>query len=80
MSSSHLRCLAICPLTSIFTTVGPNLTYAWKQFHAIKAESKERRQKYLDACLADAVDKVNRANTLWKIISAKAAAKLYQRL
>jgi hypothetical protein len=56
------------------------LTDAWKQFRAIKAASKERRQKYLDARLANAVDEVNRANTLWKIISAEAAAKLYQRL
>jgi hypothetical protein len=56
------------------------LAAAWTIFRAIKTESKERRQKYLDACLADAIDEVHRANTLRKIISAEAAAQLYQRL
>jgi hypothetical protein len=56
------------------------LSQAWKEFRLIKAESKDCRQQYLNQCLADAIDETHRANTLRKIISAEAAAKLYQRL
>jgi hypothetical protein len=56
------------------------LSQAWKEFRLIKTESKDRWQKYLNQCLADAIDKTHRANTLRKIISAEATAKLYQLL
>jgi hypothetical protein len=56
------------------------LSESWRKFRSIKAESIERRQAYLDACLAEAIKETHRANTLHKIISAEAVARLYKRL